>query len=393
MSHLRSALLLFALHLCAGPLPVATGVPAGKEKGTPGAVVEWARAEEFAGNSPHNPLAVRGKVIVGTDDGEVRAYRSDDGEPLWVHSHGNRIFHRPSSDGERVFFTSSAGLTALSLKDGSRLWALGLAHCDGPPLAVPGRGMVCVGGHDGNLYAADAKTGRQLWRSDYLTDAPADPPGFPGARARMTNTKARPSALASDGDAIFLSVFDQCRVVAFAAADGKRLWDFQSKGWVYGAALPTDDRVFFGSQDRHVYCLDKRTGAKVWDYKTEGRIESGGAAGKGHVYFASCDGSLYCLKQSDGGLRWRFRTAPPEGATRAIYSTPLLGPDAVYFAAGEGRAYSVRRRTGERRWEVRPSEDSQLFCSPASDGKRLFFVTRVAGKGRGEASLLSIGEK
>ena len=129
----------------------------------------------------------------------------------------------------------------------------------------------------------------------------------------MAKTKARPSSLTSDGETLFLSVFDQCRIVAVKAADGKRLWSFQTGGWLFGSAVTTKSHVFVGSQDKVFYCLDKRTGRKVWSHQTKWRIESGGAVDDNYVYFGSCDGGLYCLKQSDGKLQWRFAADLQDG--------------------------------------------------------------------------------
>ena len=48
---------------------------------------------DFDANDPHDPLVVQDKVIVGTDQGDLRAYRCMDGKSVWVHRHGARIFH------------------------------------------------------------------------------------------------------------------------------------------------------------------------------------------------------------------------------------------------------------------------------------------------------------
>src|SRR2546428_763612 len=123
--------------------------------------------------------------------------------------------------------------------------------------------MVYVGGNDGNVYAVDAKTGKERWKSDFIADAPPDRPEYPGDKARIQNTLARPSALASDGESLFLSVFDQSRVVAINATTGKRLWSFQTGGWTGGTVVATSKHVFVGSQDGFFYCLDKKTGKQV----------------------------------------------------------------------------------------------------------------------------------
>jgi outer membrane protein assembly factor BamB len=372
---------------------VPAQVPKENELTTPS--VKWAAKDEFVSNGPHDPLVVNDLVVVGTDKGELRAYRCKDGSPTWTHLHGNRISHCPSSDGKRIYFTSDNGLTAITVNSGSKLWSFDLAFCDGCPTIVPGgKAMVYVGGSDGNIYALDAKTGAERWKSDFIADAPPDPPDFPGERARVGNTLARPSALTSDGETLFLSVFDQCRIVAVNATTGKRIWSFQARGWVFGSAVPTATHVFFGGQDKAFYCLDKKTGKQIWKYETKERIESGGFVDDTFVYFGSCDGYLHCLNQSDGKQRWQFLTdAEPGGTRSAIYSVPLLKQGNICFAAGEGQMYAVDRETGRLKWKIRPSEGSELYCSAATDGTHFFLVTRPRGQEEGEMSLAAIGIK
>lgn len=358
------------------------------------ALVKWTITKDFISNEPHDPIVVLGKVIVGTERGQLRAYRSKDGYSIWVHEHGSRIYYRPCSDSQRIYYSSAKGLTAVKVEDGTEVWKFGFADqgrdVGGPSLVHAKHGMVFVGGTDGNLYALDARTGKQLWVSDFIADAPPDRPNFPGERARISNTKARPHALASDGATLFLSVFDQSRIVAVNAADGKRLWSFQAGGWVGGSAVATENHVFFGSQDRSFYCLDKRTGKKIWSHLTKGRIDSGGSVDDKYVYFGSSDGGLYCLNQSDGEIRRRFATDQKDGRSSAIYSVPVLHQNGVYFVAGEGQAYAVNKDTGHLKWKIRPSMGSEMYCSPAMDGATFFVVTRASGQFSGQASLVAI---
>jgi outer membrane protein assembly factor BamB len=80
--------------------------PALKDRDASTPFVEWAIAGDFVSNEPHDPLFVKDLVIVGTDKGELRAYRNSDGKLAWSHEHGKRIYHAPCSDGERVYFSS-----------------------------------------------------------------------------------------------------------------------------------------------------------------------------------------------------------------------------------------------------------------------------------------------
>lgn len=375
-------------------LAVAVAAPLPKEKDPSTPFLKWCAREEFASNEPHDPIVVGDRVIVGSDKGEIRAYRCKDGEQLWMQNYGGRLFHPPSSDGVRVYFMSNRGLTAAAAADGTEVWATKLPFDDGPVIALVKPALVCAAGDDGSLVVVDAASGKEAWTAEFLTDAPADPPGFAGGAARIGNGKARPSTLASDNGVVFVSIFDQSRLVAYDAKTGKRLWSYQSDGWVFGPAVATNKHVFFGSQDNHVYCLDRQTGQKVWSFKTNGRIESGAAVDDRFVYIPSCDGCLYCLTQPDGKEQWRFAADRDESDRRsAIYSTPVLRRDSVYFAAGEGQVYGLDRQTGRLKGKVRPSEGSELFCSLAADGELLFGVTRARRKGRGEPSLMAIGLK
>jgi hypothetical protein len=53
--------------------------------------------------------------------------------------------------------------------------------------------------------------------------------------------------------------------------------------------------------------------------------------------------------------------------------------------------YALERATGKLLWKLRPSESSELYTSPATDGTRLFVTTRGTLDGSGETSVIAIG--
>jgi len=116
---------LMLVALAAG---LAHAAPRPKEKDPPTPFVRWFAHDEFASNEPHDPIVVGDRVIVGTDKGELRAYRCKDGELLWTQNYGGRLFHRPSSDGRRIYFMSNRGLTAAAAEDGTEAWATKLTE-------------------------------------------------------------------------------------------------------------------------------------------------------------------------------------------------------------------------------------------------------------------------
>ncbi len=87
---------------------------------------------------------------------------------------------------------------------------------------------------------------------------------------------------------------------------------------------------------------DSDTGAERWKFFAEGPIRFAAVASQGRVYFASDDGHLYCLNAVDGSLQWKFRGGPRDrkllGNDRLISAWPARGgpvllDDSIYFGA------------------------------------------------------------
>ncbi len=253
--------------------------------------------------------------------------------------------------------------------------------------------QIVAAGYDGYVYAFDAQSGAEQWNRSIVDDAPRDPPGVDGKRARLGEKPARPRVAASDGQTLFQPVFDQCRLVALDAKSGALRWSFQAQHWIHANPVVAGNRVYIGSQDRKFYALDKATGKPVWTFQAGSRIEAGAAVAGDSVYVGSCDGNLHSLHAQTGALQWKFRLDPDAtGRACPIYAAPLLAGDTLYQAGMEGQIYALNAATGELRWKMRPSADSELDSDLATDGQRLFVVSRT-NDGKGENALIAIGRK
>jgi len=368
-------------------------LPTAKAQDPKSPKVAWRFVDQPTKLDLSNPLWADGAVVFGNQDGVLRALKAEDGAELWKHEHGRRIHNRPCADQDHVYFSSDQGLFALSRKDGKAKWHYYILDGGGPPVVLAAKDTVFVGGNNGFVYAVSAKTGEFRWKTSILSDAPPDPPGFPGQQARIGEAWARPTGASCDGERFYQSVFDQSRLVAFDVATGKTIWSYQARGWILGTPSLSAAHVFVGSQDKFLHCLDKRTGKLVWKFPTKSRIESGAAVDAKSVFFGSCDGGVYCVNVADGRQRWRFDTDADPTGHRSIYSTPVLTDNALYFAAGEGQVYALEKETGNLKWKMRVGDKSQTYCSPASDGQRLFVVTRPASDEEGQTSLVAIDTK
>jgi len=93
------------------------------------------------------------------------------------------------------------------------------------------------------------------------------------------------------------------------------------------------------SRNDSVTAYNAETGKVRWRFFTDGPIRFAPAAWKGRLYLGSDDGCVYCLDGKDGQLLWRFNGAPRErkvlGNGRIISNWPSRGGPVVE----EGRVY------------------------------------------------------
>ncbi|MCH7559371.1 MAG: PQQ-like beta-propeller repeat protein, partial [Planctomycetes bacterium] len=102
--------------------------------------------------------------------------------------------------------------------------------------------------------------------------------------------------------------------------------------------------VYFGSSsDNKVYALDAVTGHERWSFFTGGPVRLAPVVWKGRVFVGSDDGFVYCLNAKSGKLVWKVRGGPNGekliGSGRMISRWPirtgvLVDAGIVYFGAG-----------------------------------------------------------
>jgi eukaryotic-like serine/threonine-protein kinase len=336
-------------------------------------------------------LLADGVIYVGDTQGNLYAIKLVDGSVLWTFAGRTQIFAAPAKRGGTIYFASQNGLTALSQEEGRVLWnctSVGNAT-ESSPLIVKDR--IIVAGYNGKISAVDFN-GKLIWQHDIAEDEIASPPGFDAGRARISGTAARPRTAASDDTAIFLPIFDQSRIAVIDLKAGRRRWSFQAKGWIYGEPTVTDDKVFFGSQDDHLYCLDKRRKTLLWSFAGKSRIEAGVAYQDGSVYFGSCDGRFYRINAETGKEVWSYQTPRSPGASTAIYSAPLCTEDAIYFGSFDGHLYCLGIDHGQLEWRIQPVKGSEITSAPTTDGRRIAVAIRQSFEKKGDHAIVVIGE-
>ena len=360
--------------------------------------VLWAATSETVdlnGNATAYPITdaavADGVLYFGDDRGALIAFRIHDQTEVWRYNGGSRISTTPAVDTEFVYFGSKTGVKAVHRENGAVIWNFGIEHGADESTPIPIGDKIFASGYDGHSYCLNRANGEVVWKHNFVEDAPPDQPGFEGKRARFQEIAARPNGSACDGQVFVQCIFDQSRVIALDCATGKRRWSFQSGGWIGPAPTIADGRVYVASQDKHLYCLDLNTGTLVWKYETPSWNASRPAIHDGKVYLPHHGAMLFQLKADSGELIRTFE--PPDEADRKglVYSFPLISNATAYFTSGSGLLFAVKIETGELRWKIRPSEDSELFTSPVTDGQRIFVTSRQANDKSGECAIIAVG--
>lgn len=338
-------------------------------------------------------LATQGGVVfLAAEKGALIALNADDGTRVWEQDFGvvaSTVLAFTDDLVIVMLVSSESSLVALDLKTGDFRWLRSIPYGITGPVVVGD--VICGASSDGHAYAIKIKDGGIVWRTEYLADAPADPPGFDGKRARDSEWPARPRYAVSDGNSVYFSVFDQCRALRFDIQTGKRLASYPTRGWMYMKPVVTDKHVFAGSQDQFLYCFDKQTGVVVWKHETKSRVEAPACLDGDRVYWGSCDANLYCLNRETGEVVWTFGTDKyPAKYGGPIYEAAVVAGDTVLLPAMEGQVYAIDARSGKLITKHRPSPVSQIDDS-AWDGRRLFVTTRKNFENEGEEAVYAIG--
>ncbi len=319
------------------------------------------------------PVVAGDRFIVGNGDNALIALSLKDDSVLWFNAEQEfRVYSAPVVIDDRIFCASQRGVSAHALADGNEIWRRDVAGgADGSSPLVVGD-LVVAGGNDGFVYAWDARSGAERWKADIVKDAPADPPGFDGQRARIGDNRARPGTAASDGINVYISIFDQSRVVALDLKTGAPRWSYQTKGWIGGMPTVAEGKVFFGSQDHKVYAVDASTGKFVWSFETRWRTDGNLAYDDGSVFCSASDGRCYRIDARNGVKIWEYETPLNLNKKHDFLSAPLLDATAVYFGSWDGHLYALNRADGTLKWKHQPAQNHEHVHAPSTDGQRLF---------------------
>jgi outer membrane protein assembly factor BamB len=152
------------------------------------------------------------------------------------------------------------------------------------------------------------------------------------------------------------------KVYCLNATIGTYIWNYTTDSGVTSSPAFAYNKVYVGSWDRKVYCLNATTGTQIWNYTTGGSVRSSPAVVDGKVYVGSWDRKVYCLDAATGIKIWDYTTS------KEVFSSPAVVDGKVYVGSWDRKVYCLNATTGTQIWNY--TTGSYVESSPAvADGK------------------------
>jgi polyvinyl alcohol dehydrogenase (cytochrome) len=392
------------------------------------------------------PSVVGGRVYIGVDTGMVYSLDANTGCTYWSYKAeaGVRtaitVALVTSTRYAAVFGDLKANVYAVDASTGEPVWKVRVddhssARITGAPRVAGGRIYVPVasgeeggGGNAnyacctfrGSVVALDLATGKQIWKTYTIGDAPKQvgknangvlrwAPAGGGVWNSPTIDSERHSLYIGTGDAYTSPAPDTTdAIMAMNLDSGKILWSVQDTAkdaWLAGcngAKLPEncppdlgpdhdfgsppilktlpDGRTLLiaGQKSGNVWAHDPdNKGAVVWKTAlvantTEfgGKIIWGGAADGQNAYFGLGTGGVAAVQLRDGEKQW-FTALPPSAAmvSHTGQDGPLTAIPGVVFSGGwDGVLRALSTSNGRVSWEYNTVQDYQTVNGVAGKG-------------------------
>jgi outer membrane protein assembly factor BamB len=177
---------------------------------------------------------------------------------------------------------------------------------------------------------------------------------------------------------VYVGSYDH-NVYCLNASTGTHIWHYTTDNPVASSPAIVDAKVYVGSFDYNVYCLDALTGGKIWNYTTDNWVASSPAIVGSKVYVGSFDYNVYCLDALTGGKIWNYTT------DNWVITDPAVANGRVYVGSYGGRVYCLDASTGAHVWNysmgtIRTSPsvvDGKVYVG--SDDKRVYCLNALTG--------------
>jgi outer membrane protein assembly factor BamB len=134
------------------------------------------------------------------------------------------------------------------------------------------------------------------------------------------------------------------------SADVRQIWSSGTgEGVERTGARPrpayADDRIFVTDVEGGLIAYSAANGKRLWRHESEERLVSGASAGEGLVFAGSIDGLVLAVDAESGDLRWSSRVSSE------LLVAPVVDGQVVVVRSNDGRVHGLSVTDGRRLWQ------------------------------------------
>jgi outer membrane protein assembly factor BamB len=348
------------------------------------------RSSKLGMANTYSATYYEGKLYHGTATTTLTCYNANTGQILWDKNEGGRSFfvYGMAAAYGRIFahnIDANGGFVGCwDAQTGNMLWKTSAFYYIGyiePALAdgklylqtsdQPEGGEVAGLTSTGYEFSCiDAFTGQKLWTLDQSVSQPIIAYGnlYAGGTCYGDSYQTPTAWTYWRGNMNSPGVTNQ-----IAPEKLNVRWTFTAGGPITSSPAIVNGKVYVGSNDNNIYCVDADNGNKIWEFTTGFRVASSPAVSGGVVYTGSDDGYVYAINADNGQKIWQtsvggfYPSVMVEVATWQVRSSPIVVNDKLYVGALDGNVYCLNTADGSIAWTYKTGEP--IVGSPAySDG-------------------------
>jgi len=271
----------------------------------------------------HAPLLLDDDTLLaGSYDNKVYEIDTDSGAAReFFNSTKNRWIARPEFSNGLIYYPNSNGVLYAVTTDGDSPWNFETeAAIWAKPLVEENR--LYLGSQDHFLYALNAETGDEIWRTDL--------------GASIVN-----SPVLDENGILYVGSFGNAEtgstVTAIDSTDGSLVWELVTEGWVWGSpALGPDNTLFVTDMNANLYAIDTTNGSIVWEKQVQaGSAITGSALFLNDAIYVATRGGTIASYDLDGQRLWKEDVGNEDNPIE-FHGTPLVAGDDLLLVSSVG---------------------------------------------------------
>ena len=243
-----------------------------------------------------------GIVMIGTEAAELIVFNQSNGEEVWRASVSSEILSQPKTNGDIVVAQTVDGkLIALNREDGMQRWtyettlpALTLRGTSSPILTS--EGTVVAGFSNGILVSVGAEDGVYVWEERVAV---------PDGQYDIERVIDVDGELLVDGSRILAASY-QGNLMAFDIASGQIVWGMEASS--YHGMDQGFGNIYYSDDKSHLIALRNNSSDVVWqNEELQYRDLTAPKTISNYVAIADYEGYLHLVSQIDGRIVGRTR--------------------------------------------------------------------------------------